>query len=158
MPEVQQPQTENISDEEAIMRIAMAMKDNAPTQEDKHNVHKFLFDVVMAKDSTKIGNLQVDKEINELGTPEHTVRGSKSMQLIADKIMDNNYFSEYFEQEAEDTLATSLSREGFLIKSAVTQTKQIADITRRRKINKGWFGKKSISESGGENSSEGNQQ
>jgi len=158
MPEVQQPQTENISDEEAIMRIAMAMKDNAPTQEDKHNVHKFLFDVVMAKDTTKIGNLQVDKDINELGTPEHTVRGSKSMQLIADKIMDNNYFSEYFEQEAEDTLATSLSREGFLIKSAVTQTKQIADITRRRKINKGWFGKKSISESGGENSSEGNQQ
>ncbi|HUS51672.1 MAG TPA: hypothetical protein VMZ91_16010 [Candidatus Paceibacterota bacterium] len=158
MPEVQQPQTENISDEEAIMRIAMAMKDNAPTPEEKHNVHKFLFDVVMAKDTTKIGNLQVDKDINELGTPEHTVRGSKSMQLIADKIMDNNYFSEYFEQEAEDTLATSLSREGFLIKSAVTQTKQIADITRRRKINKGWFGKKSISESGGENSSEGNQQ
>lgn len=109
MPEVQQPQTE-MSDEEAIMKIAMAMKDNAPTQEEKHNVHKFLFDVVVAKDTTKIGNLQVDKEINELGLPEHTVRGSKSMELIADKIMDNDYFKGYFEQEAEDTLATSLSR------------------------------------------------
>jgi len=147
--EVQQPQTE-ISDEEAILRIANAMKDNAPTQEDKHNVHKFLFDVVMAKDSTKIGNLQVDKEINELGIPEHTVRGSKSMKLISDKIMDNDYFSKYFEQEAEDTLATSLSREGFIVKQATVQTKQIADVTKRRKINKGWFKTKEET-SGGDN-------
>jgi len=151
--EVQQTQqTEPLTDEQAILKIANAMKDNAPTQEDKHNVHKFLFDVVMAKDSTKIGNLQVDKEINELGTPEHTVRGSKSMELIADKIMDNDYFKGYFEQEVEDTLATSLSREGFLIKSAVTQTKQIADITRRKKTNKGWF-KKTEETSGGDTTS-----
>ena len=156
MPEVQQPQTE-LSDEEAILRIANAMKDNAPTQEDKHNVHKFLFDVVMAKDSTKIGNLQVDKEINELGVPEHTVRGSKSMELISNKIMDNKYFEGYFEQEAEDTLATSLSREGFLIKSAVTQTKQIADITKRRTKNKSWFKTKEES-SGGDTTSSGGTQ
>ena len=147
MPE---QQTENISDEEAIMKIAMAMKDNAPTLEEKHNVHKFLFDVVIAKDSTKIGNLQVDKELNELGLPEHTVRGSKSMQLISNKIMDNEYFAGYFEQEAEDTLATSLSREGFLIRQATVQTKNIADLTKRRKINKGWFGKQKVEESGGD--------
>lgn len=150
MPEVQQiKQQEQLSDEEALLKIAQAMKDNAPSIEDKHNVHKFLFDVVMAKDSTKIGNLQVDKEINELGIPEHTVRGSKSMELISDKIMDNNYFKGYFEQEAEDTLATSLSREGFLVKQATVQTKRIADITRRRKLNKGWFKTKEET-SGGE--------
>lgn len=146
MPEQQQ---ESMSDEEAIMKIAMAMKDNAPTQEEKHNVHKFLFDVVMAKDTTKIGNLQVDKEINELGVPEHTVRGSKGMQLISNMIMENDYFAEYFEKEAENTLATSLSREGFIVKHATIQTKQIADITRRRKTNKGWF-KTKTEESGGD--------
>jgi len=150
MVEVQQPQTEELSDEEAILKIANAMKDNAPTLEDKHNVHKFLFDVVVAKDSTKIGNLQVDKEINELGVPEHTVRGSKSMRLISDKIMDNDFFKEYFEQEAEDTLSTSLSREGFLVKQATVQTKNIADVTKRRKLNKGWF-KKTEETSGGDN-------
>jgi len=151
--EVQQTQqSEPLTDEQAILKIANAMKDNAPTQEDKHNVHKFLFDVVMAKDSTKIGNLQVDKEINELGTPEHTVRGSKSMGLIANKIMDNDYFKGYFEQEVEDTLATSLSREGFLVKQATVQTKNIADITKRRKTNKGWF-KKTEEISGGDTTS-----
>ena len=150
MVEVQQPQTEELSDEEAILKIANAMKDNAPTLEDKHNVHKFLFDVVVATDSTKIGNLQVDKEINELGVPEHTVRGSKSMRLISDKIMDNDFFKEYFEQEAEDTLSTSLSREGFLVKQATVQTKNIADVTKRRKLNKGWF-KKTEETSGGDN-------
>jgi hypothetical protein len=61
------------------------------------------------------------------------------MQLIADKIMGIPYFSEYFRQDAENTLATSLSRNGFLVRQGTTQTKQIADITRRRKINKGWF-------------------
>ena len=149
-------QQESLTDEEAILKIANAMKDNAPTQEDKHNVHKFLFDVVMAKDTTKIGNLQVDKEINELGVPEHTVRGSKSMKLIANQIMDNDYFSGYFEQEAEDTLATSLSREGFTIKQATVQTKNIADLTKRRKVNKGWFSKKEET-SGGDNVSSGSQ-
>ena len=150
------PEQQEMSDEEAILRIANAMKDNAPTIEDKHNVHKFLFDVVMAKDSTKIGNLQVDKEINELGIPENTVRASKSMKLIASQIMDNEYFEGYFEREAEDTLATSLSREGFLIKQATVQTKQIADITKRRKINKGWFKQKEET-SGGDTTQSGTQ-
>jgi len=156
MPEQPQPQQQELSDEQALMKIAQAMKDNAPTPEDKHNVHKFLFDVVITKDSTKIGDLQVDKEINELGIPEHTVRGSKSMKLIADKIMDNDFFKEYYDQEAEDVLATSLSREGFLIKQATVQTKQIADVTRRRKVNKGWFKQKEESSGGDTTTSGGN--
>jgi hypothetical protein len=143
-------ETNELSDEQIIMKIAEAMKDNAQTPDEKHNVHKFLFDVVLAQDSTKIGNLQVDKDINELGLPEYNVRGAKDMRLVSDKIMDNDFFKEYFTQQAEDTLGTSLSREGFLIKSAVTQTKQVADITRRKKLNKGWF-KTTEETSGGTN-------
>ena len=146
---VEQQTPEEISDEEAIMKIAQAMKDNAPTTEDKQNVHTFLLNVVTTKDTNKVGNLRDDKDMNELGEPQYTVRGAKEMALISNKIMNNKYFEEYFKIEAENTLATSLSREGFLIKQAVTQTKQVADITKRKKINKGWFGKKEIEESGG---------
>lgn len=145
--------TEKTADElsdEDLMKLAIAMKDNAPTQEDKHNVHTFLHDVAIADDTTKTGYLKSDKELDELGIPTYTVRGSKDMALISEKIMDNIYFQGYFEKEAENTLATSLSREGFLIKQATIQTKQVADITKRRRINRGWFGTKKIEESGGE--------
>ncbi len=147
---VEEKKVEDMTEEEALFKMAQIMKDNAPTQEDKHNVHEFLNRVVEAEDTSKIANLRDDKEINELGIPSYTVRGAKDMALTAEKIMDNKYFQDYFEKEAENTLATSLSREGFLIKQAVTQTKQVADITKRRKVNKGWFGKQKVEESGGD--------
>jgi len=146
----QPPQEDNISDEEALMRVAAAMKDSAAGQEEKHSVPSFLFNVVKAKDSTKVGNLRDDKELNELGAPVYSVRGAKEMQLISRMIMENDYFASYFEQEAEDALSTSLSREGFLIRQVNLQTKQVADITKRRTINKGWFGKSKIEETGGD--------
>ena len=141
---------QEISDEEAIMKIAAAMKGNAPTLEDKQSVHAFLHNVATADKSTKVGNLRDDKDMNELGLPIHNVRGSLEMARISDKIMGNKFFKEYFQAEAEDTLATSLSRDGFLVRQATTQTKQVADVTRRRKINKGWFGSKQVEESGGD--------
>jgi len=146
-------QTEgDMTDEEAILKLAAAMKD-APSQEDKVNVHTFLLNVVQETEPNKvmkIGNLRDDKEMNELGKPIWNVRGSFGMALIADKIMDNKYFKEYFEADAMNTLGTSLSREGFLIKHATITTKQVADVTKRRKINRGMFGKKTIEESGGD--------
>ena len=145
-------QPQELTDNEAIMKIALAMKDNAPTQEDKQSVHTFLFNIATAKDTTKIGNLQVDKEINELGIPEYTVRGSKELANISSGIMDNDFFAEYFRTQAEDTLATSLAREGFLVRQGTTQTKQIADITKRKKSNKGWFKTKEET-SGGDSTS-----
>jgi len=132
-------QQEDMSDEEAIMRIAQAMKDNAPTQEDKVNVHTFLRDIVVTPDTTRVGNLRCDKELDELGSPVYTVRGTREMARISRLIMNNEYFASYFENEGLDTTGTSLSREGFLIKQATVQTKQIADVTKRKKINKGWF-------------------
>jgi len=148
-------QEQELSDEEAILKIAQAMKDNVATPDDKQSVHVFLHNVATAERTTKVGNLSVDKDMNELGMPAHNVRGSFDMARISEKIMGNNYFKDYFLSEAEDTLATSLSREGFLVRQATTQTKAVADVTRRRKINKGWFGKKSGEESGGDPYSKG---
>ena len=140
---------ENMTDEQAIMKIASAMKDNAQTAEDKQSVHTFLFNVETAEDTRKIGNLRDDKDISELGMPSHNVRGSFELARISESIMDNDIFAKWFKAEAEETLATSLSREGFLVRQATTQTKQVSDITQRKKINKGWFGTKT-EESGGE--------
>jgi len=144
---------QEMSDEEAIMKIAQAMKDNAPSQEDKQNVHSFLVNVVKEDgiDSiSRVENLRDDKELNELGVPRWNVRGALEMARISEKIMNNDFFKDYFESCAKETLGTSLSREGFIIKQATTQTKQVADITKRRKINKGMFGSRKIEETGGD--------
>lgn len=141
---------QDMSDEEAIMRLAAAMKDNAPSSDDKQSVFTFLNNIAISEDTRKVANLRNDKELDELGTPQHHVRGSLELVRISRHIIDNDFFVEYFNSEAEETLATSLSREGFLVKQATTQTRQVADVTRRRKINKGWFGSKKIEESGGD--------
>lgn len=144
---------ENMTDEEAILKIAAAMKEQGPSQDDKQNVHTFLLNVVHANEPfslSKVGNLRDDKDMNELGKPKWTVRGDFGMALISQEIMENDYYTKYFELDAMNTLGTSLSRDGFLIKQATTTTKQVADATKRRKINKGMFGKKTIEESGGD--------
>jgi len=154
MTELQTQQTEqDMTDEEAIMKIAQAMKDNAPSAEDRQSVHTFLHNVATAEFTTKVGNLRDDKDNNELGFPEHTVRGDFDLARISKLIMNNKFFENYFNSEAEDTLSSSLSREGFLVRQATTSTKQVADITKRRKENKGWFGKKQVEESGGDTTS-----
>lgn len=131
-----------MSDEEALIKLASAMKDNTPSQEEKNNVHTFLVNVVREPDIDKIvklGNLRDDKDLNELGVPVWTVRGALEMGRISEMIMGNNFFRDFFNASAKETVTTSLSREGFLIKQATTQTKQVADVTRRRRINKGMF-------------------
>ena len=145
----EEKETEDLSDEEAILKIAQAMKDT-PTPEDKVNVHTFLRDVVVNKNPTRIGNLRDDDKLNELGNPQWTVRGSLDMVKLCDKIMGNEFFIDFFQASAYDTLSTSLSRGGFLVRQASVQTKQIADVTKRRKINKGMFGQRKIEESGGD--------
>lgn len=109
-----------------------------PLPEEKFNVHTFLHKVATANDTTKIGNLTEE----ELGTLKHPIRTHKSIALICKNIIGNDFLAKYFEAESEIATSTSLSRNGFLIKSATTTTRQIADVTKPRKVNKGWFKKK----------------
>ena len=153
MVEVEQPQIQNeeMSEEEALRRITEAMKQNAPSQYDRNNMHTFLLNVVKEEEIDKIlkvGNLRDDKDLNELGIPMWNVRGALDMAMISDKLMDNDFFKKFFQKQAKNTLMTSLSREGFLIKMSATTTKQVADTTKRKKVRKGMFGKKSEETSG----------
>lgn len=154
MSEEQKPEQQELSDEEAIMKIAQAMKDNVPNQDERQNIHAFLTNIVntnsIPEGSTKIGNLKDDSDYNELGIPQWNVRGALKMARISDKIMDNDFFKEYFEAQALETLATSLSRNGFLIRQGTTNTKQVADITKRKTKTKGFLGKEKVEETGGD--------
>lgn len=141
---------EEMTDQQALGAIAAAMKDSGLTPDEKHNVHTFLNKVATSEDTTKTANLRADKDVDELGQTVYNVRGAKQMALISDDIMNNDFFKKYFEKEAEITTSTSLGREGFLVRQGTTQTKQVADITKRRKVNKGWFGKEKIEEQGGD--------
>lgn len=138
------PEEDKVSDEQVIETItdevASRLGGTIPTPEEKQNVHTFLTKVVTEKNTTKIGNLSIE----ELGMPKQTVRGYKEMALISDKIMQNTFFKEYFEQEAENVLATSLSKEGFLVRQATLTRKELADVTKPRTVNKGWFKKKEV--------------
>jgi hypothetical protein len=105
---------------------------------------------------------RIRKSINEVTSDAHVfldkqksvfIKQVSEYQAEAEKSwigLDN--YKEYFEKEAMITLNTSLSRDGFLIRQATTTTKQVADATRRRKINKGMFGHKTVEESGGDTS------
>lgn len=109
-----------------------------PYPEPKHNTHTFLVRVQETKDTTKVGFLSE----TELGMPQMTVRGLQNNALMAEKICGNPFLSDLFRAEAEIVLATSLSRNGKLINSAITQKRTIADETKIKNPNKGWFSKK----------------
>jgi hypothetical protein len=144
---------QNNEEEEALMKLASAMKDGTSSEDERQNIHTFLTNVVNVEEierSSKVGNLRDDKDINELGLPAWHVRGALEMSRISDKIMQNTFFKEYFDKQALETLGTSLSREGFLIRQGTTSTKQVADITRRKKVSKGFLGKEKVEEQGGD--------
>ncbi len=106
-----------------------------PKQDPKHNIHTFLSKVLETKDSTKVGFLNED----ELGMPRHSVRNMKECALISSKILNNDLFTSFFNQDAEDVLATSLSRNAKLLTIAVTQKRTVADETKIRKPSSSWF-------------------
>ena len=125
--------------EEERMELAKYLSEyGTPISSDKANLHTFLTNVVTAEDTTKLGFLNDD----ELGLMKHPLRAYKNLALISGKIMDNPFFEEYFAAEAEIVTSTSLSKDAKLLNLAVIQRKQVEDVTKRTKPNKGWFKKK----------------
>ena len=125
--------------EEERMELAQYLSNyGTPVTNDRANVHTFLTNVVTAEDTTKLGFLNDE----ELGLMKHPLRTYKNLSLISGEIMDNPFFSKYFASEAEIVTSTSLSKDAKLLNLAVIQRRQVEDITKRKKPNKGWFRKK----------------
>jgi hypothetical protein len=135
-----------MSDDEAVKRLAEAMSGTSGVIDEKLNVHKFLFSVATASDTTKLGYLRDDRDLNEIGVPKYPIRAYKSLALISDKIMNNPYFTEYFNAESEIVTSTSLSRMGKLINLAVLQKREISDVSASGRSStravSSWFKKK----------------
>lgn len=106
--------------------------------EGRQNVHSFFTNIIKALDTTKTGYL--DKE--ELGMPKLPVRTYKELALFAKDVYGDTSWEDYFNKMSEIQTATSLSKEGILLKLSVTQKKELADVSPKKKENKGWFRKK----------------
>lgn len=108
----------------------------------KQNVHSFFTDIIKTADTTRVGNLDED----ELGKPKLPVRTYKELELFCKDVANDNDWAEYFKKMAEVQTSTSLSKDAILIKLSVTNKKELADMTPKRKKNKGWFRKGGSSE------------
>ena len=112
--------------------------------ESKSNVHQFFTKIVQNPDTTKTGNLTIE----ELGMPNLPVRSLKELEIFSKRVWKNSKFEEYFKDIAESVTATSLSKDAILIKLSVTQKRELADMTPRRKVNRGWFGRRRETDEG----------
>lgn len=117
--------------EELAMIEETAKSYGNPIPDDKFNIFTLIKKVSIAKDTTKLGNL--DKE--ELGSAFWTERGCKEMALISQSICNKQIWADYFDAEGEILTATSLSKEGFLLKLGIIQQRSI-DNTTKRNVNK----------------------
>ena len=123
-------------EEQQILEEAMKNY-GAPQQDEKHNVHTFLHKVSVAPDTTKTGNLSTE----EVGTTPYSLRTYKQLSLVSDKLCNDDIWADYFKANGEILTSTSLSKDAKLITLAVLQKREIADVTKPRTQNKGWFKK-----------------
>ena len=124
--------------EEEVMEQLARLASTATVPEEKQNVHSFLFNVATADDTTKLGNLKEE----EVGIPTLSSRTLKELALYCKDIADEKEWADYFEKRSEILTSTSLSKEAKLLELAVVNRREVADVTRQRKVNKGWFGKR----------------
>lgn len=134
--------TENSFDEELspqeMLELNKFLTHSSPTPMEQHNVHKFLHEVAESDDTTKTGYLKDE----ELGNSILPLRTTKELSLFCKEIANMDYFADYFQKEGEILTSTSLSRDGKLLELAVTARRQLEDVTKPKKENKGWFKKK----------------
>lgn len=107
--------------------------------ESKQTLHSFMSKVIKSSSTTKVGNL----DIEELGRPKLPVRTHLELETFCKDVASDTEFADYFKKIAEIQTSSSLSKEGFLMKLAVTAKKELADVSPSKgKSNGGWFKKK----------------
>lgn len=125
-----------MSAEEAEARINDLLG-TAPLPEEKQNVHTFLHNVAIAKDTTKLGYLTEE----EIGLPNLSLRTYKELEVFCRTVLDKSVFADYYKAKGEVLTSTSLSKEAKLLSLAITTTRQVTGVTleKSKKENKGWF-------------------
>jgi len=128
--------SEEITENEIAERLA-SLVGTTPNAEERQNVHTFLHNVATAKDTSKTGNLAIE----ELGNPILPLRTYKELELFCRDVANMDWYANYFKKKGEILTATSLSRDAKLITLAISslQKRELADVTKPKKENKGWF-------------------
>lgn len=105
------------------------------------SIFSFFKHILGIKDSSKVGNL--DKR--ELGNLDLSVRNCENLAKLG-YILNNKSFHDYFMQKAEITLATSMSKKGWLPELVVSQKRftqravQPVAVTAPQQQKKGFLG------------------
>ena len=107
------PEENDLTPEEKAT-LASYMGSNFPKQEEKTGIYHFFNKVLGLKDSSKIGNLDVE-ELN-------TVRNLQRAKLYADE-MGLDLVKDYLQKRAEIIISTSLSKKMALIQAIITTKK-----------------------------------
>lgn len=120
-----------------------------PKEEEKHNIFTFFKKVILMKDTTRVANLKDD----EIGLAKVPVRTLQGLSLYC-KEVGLSGLGRYFEKEAHILTDTSLGREGFIPKLAVTTKREMEA---KSKVfsdaqKKTWFKKKDSREGFGQQS------
>lgn len=110
---------------------------NIPTSQQKDSILKFFRELISVKDSRKIANLGND----ELKLTRYLL--DLSHYAGAEKL---NIVENYIQGLAEINLATSMSKKGFLVQSAITQIKKEQKMKEPTPETKKWFGAKKTEE------------
>lgn len=105
-----------------------------PTPPPKESIYKFFKFLIKEEDSSKFSNLSSQ----ELGIPTIPVRGFQSIALDLENAWGMDKVAKYFRAGGEITLATSLSKKGFLASLFVTQIKREKK-DKPKEIKKGLF-------------------
>lgn len=127
-----------MTEDEIAARLAQQLYGQNIPQNTQHSVHAFLNNVAKANDTTKTGYLNEE----ELGLPKLPERTLKELALFCEDVANMDYFAEYFRKKAEILTSTSLSKDAKLLSLAVLTKREVADVTKRRTVKKGWFKKK----------------
>lgn len=133
-----------LEDQQEEKQTAAQASYGFPDPPTKDSIYKFFRELLQKEDSSKIGN--VKKE--ELGNLRLTIRSYRNIANFCG-IMKLNTWSDWAASKGEITLATSLSRDGFLPKLFVTQIKQEKKVTGDRIIKRGLFGGDKVIENPG---------
>lgn len=138
--ERQFPETEDETLTDEDKEVLEQLGYGYPKQEEKVNVYSYFKKVLAMKDNLKTANLKEE----ELGTVVTPVRTNEQIALYCES-MGMKGFADYFKKESQILLASSLSRDGFLDKLAVTQKREMETKTKEPKlIKRGWFKPKEI--------------
>jgi len=135
-----------MSDEESQMAESLedmqeqqAYLAGMPPPKRQDTIFRFFRELLQRKDSSKIANVKDE----ELGKPKLSIRGLQSIAAYAEK-EGLDIVKNYLMFESEITLATSLSRKGFLPQLFVTQIKREQKVKAEREQT-GWFKRRTSS-------------